>query len=155
MAEINEIIYEINQINNIFLIALYDEEGRLSIKISGSRYEDCEDELAREFNMVGKEHLLKGAKNVIIDASVYYEILFDSYIAYSTRWESFTTWDDSEMFTLGNKFRLYSQSKFLDYVKNSTFANSVTEYKHYGICCEWQIIDIASTCMPSITRNVT
>jgi|GEM_PF-1744577 len=154
MDEQKDLIEEINRMKEIFLLSFCEETGYLKIKICGAKYEDYKEEMDCEFNLKGIEKLIKGAKNVIEDTSIVYEIVFESYIAYSTRWESYTTRDEDETFSLGNNFRVYSQSKFLEYIKNSTFASCVTEYHHYEILCEWQIIDIASSSMPNITKYI-
>ena len=80
-----------------------------------------------------------------------YRITFKNYAAYSVRNESFTVWDDEEEFT-GNLFRVYSKSKFLDYVAASTVAveDVLGAYKHYEIVCLNHIIDIASSREPLI-----
>lgn len=152
MDEQKNLIEEINKIKNMFLLSLSEEQGYLKIKVCGSKFEDCEEEMVHEFNFKGMEHLLKGAQKVLEDKSIIYEITFDSYVAYSTRWESYTTWDEEEEFSFGKNYRVFSKSKFLDYITNSTFASGVIEYNHYGVYCEWQIIDIASMNSPTITK---
>jgi hypothetical protein len=53
-----------------------------------------------------------------------FEICWDSYVAYSIRNESFVVADDeSEKFELGNLVRVYSESKFLEYVRSATIAH--------------------------------
>jgi hypothetical protein len=80
-----------------------------------------------------------------------YKITFKNHAAYSVRNESFTVWDDEEEFT-GNLFRIYSKSKFLDYVAASTVAveDVLGAYNHYEIVCLNQIIDVASSGEPLI-----
>jgi hypothetical protein len=75
-----------------------------------------------------------------------YKLTFKNYDAYSVRNESFTVWDDEEEFT-GNLFRIFSKSKFLDYVAASTVAveDVLGAYKHYEIVCLNHIIDVASS----------
>ncbi len=79
--------------------------------------------------------------------------MFEDYLAYSVRNESFTVWDNEEEFT-GNVFRVYTKSKFIDYVRASTESflveNVVGVYKHYEIVCQNQIIDVASSHEPKI-----
>src|SRR5687768_719731 len=68
-----------------------------------------------------------------------YKIVFDNYIAYSVRNESFTVWDDYEKFT-GNLFCVYSKSRFLDYISVAVhmfIVENTQENKiiHFGIFC--------------------
>ena len=80
-----------------------------------------------------------------------YRIIFRDYVAYSVRNESFTIWDDEEEFT-GNLFRVFSRSKFLDYVAASTVnvEDTVGMYRHFEIACLNQIIDVASSREPQV-----
>ncbi len=65
--------------------------------------------------------------------------------------ESFKVMDEAEEFT-GNLFRVYSKSKFLDYVDASTVSVDflVGTHKHYEIACLNHIIDVASGREPLI-----
>ncbi|ASR46573.1 hypothetical protein B4V02_07735 [Paenibacillus kribbensis] len=78
---------------------------------------------------------------------------FEWYIGYSIRNESYTVWDDYEQFD-GKIFRIYSKSRYLDFIKTSTIATGdyPGPYKHYGISCLNHIIDIVSTSDPIITE---
>ncbi|WP_232289113.1 hypothetical protein [Paenibacillus sp. Aloe-11] len=78
---------------------------------------------------------------------------FEWYIGYSVRNESYTVWDDYEQFD-GKIFRVYSKSRYLDFIKISTIATDdyPGPYKHYGISCSNHIIDIVSTSDPIITE---
>jgi hypothetical protein len=85
------------------------------------------------------------------DRCFAYEILFERYVAYSIRNESYTQKDDEEIHT-GRLACVYSKSKFLDYVKASTFASD--DYPgpitHYGFNCLNHIVDIAALEEPII-----
>ena len=84
-----------------------------------------------------------------------FKIEFENFIAYSNRNESYTTWDDYEEFK-GNLFRIYKKSRFIDYIKLSTFAiddNDTNEIIHYGIICGDFIIDVISTAKPKIEQE--
>ena len=65
--------------------------------------------------------------------------------------ESFTTQDDSEIFS-GRLFRVYSDSKFLDFVKSGTIATKdyPGPFKHYGIVCLNHDLDVVSVQEPEI-----
>jgi hypothetical protein len=79
------------------------------------------------------------------------QVDFETYIGYSVLNESFTNLDDYEEFE-GKAFRIYSKSRYLDYINVSTFASNdyPGPYKHYGIACLNHIIDIISTEEPII-----
>ncbi|MFT8341247.1 MULTISPECIES: hypothetical protein [Clostridium] len=82
---------------------------------------------------------------------------FESYIAYSITNESFTSWDDYEVFE-GNAFRIYTKSRYLDFIKEHTFAHQVCgdvypTLTHYGIVCLNHIVNIVSTCTPVIVET--
>lgn len=82
-----------------------------------------------------------------------YKITFSDYVAYSVRNESFTVWDDYEMFQ-GKLFRQYSKSRFLDYLANSTHGwileNTVGNPTHFGAVCLNHLLDVAICGEPSI-----
>lgn len=46
---------------------------------------------------------------------------FEWYIGYSVRNEAYTVWDDYEKFN-GKIFRIYNESRYLDFIKVSTIA---------------------------------
>jgi hypothetical protein len=96
---------------------------------------------------------LSGVRPIVSDDSCYaYEVVFDSYVAYSVRNESYTSEDKSEVFT-GNLFRVYSKSRFRDYVNAATFATDEYPGKlsHYEIVCENHIVDVVSVAEPEIS----
>ncbi len=65
---------------------------------------------------MGTGHLVRSTAN-----SRLFEIVWDFYVAYSVTNESYTTRDESEVFS-GRFARLYSKSHFLDYISRATFA---------------------------------
>ena len=107
----------------------------------------------------GDEHDLKvgntvisGLRDIASDESCFsYEVIFESYIAYSVINESFTQVDESEVYT-GNLFRVYSRSHFLDYVKVATFASKdyPGAFSHYEIVALNHIVEIVSVDSPTI-----
>ena len=80
-----------------------------------------------------------------------FEICWPSYISYSIRNESFCTWDKEEQW-VGNSFRTYSKSKFLEFVASGTFATSdyPGPFQHYEIVCVDHIVDVASQEAPTV-----
>lgn len=144
---------EINSLKNPFLVRLAEENGRLYIDVCGSRAEPVE---PRNLGYFGGDaeiaRRLLNAEEAVPDFSRVYRVCFDSYIGYSVRCERYTARDGSERFELGSCFRIFSKSKYLDYIAKSTFALRVgREIKHYGIYCELQIIDVASEDEPLIS----
>jgi hypothetical protein len=112
-------------------------------KVSGSR-EDIR---------IGSLELKDTAPIVVTEESSIYEIIFDQYIAYSVRNESYTQTDEEEEFE-GRLACMYTKSKFLDYVRASAFASDdyPGTFKHYGFNCLNHIVDIVSTSPPKIVE---
>ncbi|GAA0177097.1 hypothetical protein SH2C18_03830 [Clostridium sediminicola] len=83
------------------------------------------------------------------------QIDFESYIGYSILNESYTGQDDYEIFE-GKWFRIYSKSRYLDFIKSGTIATKdyPGPFKHYGIICFNHIIDIVSVSEPIIKEIV-
>jgi hypothetical protein len=73
-----------------------------------------------------------------------YEIIFDNYIAFSLINESYSLEDETEQST-GRLFRIYSKSKFLNFVESSTIdIEFVIEknYQHFEFACLNNIVDV-------------
>ncbi len=89
----------------------------------------------------------------VTDASRHFEVVWNSYISFAVRNESYCSWDKEEDWT-GNSFRVYSKSKFLDFVASGTFASSdyPGPFVHYEIICSDHIIDVASEHPPTVHR---
>lgn len=86
----------------------------------------------------------------VTEKSAHYEIVFDDYIAYAVINESYAGSIDEKY--EGRLARVYSESAFLNYIGQGTFATN--EYPgpfvHYGFCCLNQIIDVVSVDPPAI-----
>ena len=86
----------------------------------------------------------------VTDNSAHYEIIFDDYIAYAVTNESYAGGIDEKF--EGKLARIYSESAFLNYIGQGTFATE--EYPgpfvHYGFCCLNQIVDIVSEQPPKV-----
>lgn len=78
-----------------------------------------------------------------------------SYVAYSVRNESYTTMDNYEIFE-GRNFVKYSQSRYLDFVRDATFADDSFPgpMTHWGIFCLNHIIDVVSCHQPEVSISV-
>ena len=100
------------------------------------------------------DHVIPGTREIVADESTpAWEVIFHSYIAYSVRNESFTVADQNESH-VGNLFRTYSRSKFLDFVSLGTIADDQHPgpFVHYSILCLNHIIGVASTEPPEIRK---
>ena len=66
--------------------------------------------------------------------------------------ESFTVMDEYEVYK-GNAFRIYSRSRYIDFIELSTIASNdyPGPFKHYGIIALNHIVDIISTDAPTVT----
>lgn len=98
------------------------------------------------------ETTISGLRDIISDERCFaYEIIFESYIAYSVLNESYAQVDESEIFT-GNLFRIYSKSNFLDYLKLSTFAaeDYPGKFEHYELVALNHVVEVASVDAPQI-----
>ena len=87
----------------------------------------------------------------VAEKSRHFEVVWESYISYAIRDESYCDWDKQEAWT-GSTFRVYSRSKFLDFVTSGTFASATFPgpFVHYEIICCDHIIDVASQYPPTI-----
>jgi hypothetical protein len=89
----------------------------------------------------------------VTEASRHFEVIWDSYISFSVRDESYCAWDKEEKWA-GNAFRVYSKSKFLDFVASGTCASAdyPGPFVHYEIICSDHVIDVASEHPPTVRR---
>ena len=86
--------------------------------------------------------------------SRWFEVVWDSYIAYAVRNESYCNWDEGEAFPGDGVIQLYSASKFLEFVANGTIASSdyPGPFVHYQIVCSDHVVDVASEHPPTVRR---
>jgi hypothetical protein len=144
-----DLIQLINQHRYLYLIEICEPEDNVlklmlaEAKVSGSR-EDI---------VIGGVEIKDTSPIVVAEDSSIYEIIFDQYIAYSVRNESYTQLDKEEEFE-GRLACVYTKSRFLDYVRVSTFASDdhPGPFKHYGFNCLSHIVDIVSTSPPKIVE---
>jgi len=140
----------IEQINNhkyLYLTEIGEpEDNVLRLVIEQALVSEEEHDLA-----VGTS-VISGLRDIVSDEKCFtYEVIFESYIAYSVINESFTQVDESEI-SSGNLFRIYSKSHFLDYVKVATFASEDYPgvFSHYEIVALNHIVEIVSIDSPKI-----
>lgn len=81
-----------------------------------------------------------------------FEIVWEFYVSYSVTEESYALADDQAEEWEGSVFRVYSESKLLDYTRNLT--SCTDEFpgpiSHYQLICEEQVIDVISTERPKV-----
>ena len=99
------------------------------------------------------DEILKKAYPVLIDYNEIYEIVFENYIMYQIRNESFANPDENSKI-LGKYFVIIKNSSYLKMVKNITFYNDIfdNKYMHYGIFSWNHVIDIISAEEPKIVK---
>lgn len=105
-------------------------------------------------NVVVGDSTISGAHQISADESTpEYEIVFASYIAYAVRNESYASQDKQEVWQC-KSFRVYSKSRFLDFVRSATFATAEYPgpFAHYSLVCQEHVVDIASTSHPEVRR---
>jgi hypothetical protein len=102
---------------------------------------------------VGGTEITGGHPIRCVEGSRLFEIVWDFYVAYSVRNESYVTRDESEEFS-GRFARIYSKSHFLDYVSRAAFACSEHPgpLQHVGLVSECHIIDVVSTEPPRVRQ---
>jgi len=92
---------------------------------------------------------------IVIDTNTpILQIDFPTYISYSVNNEGYMADDRYESY-YGYTFRMYTKSKFLDYVNSRLFAKSVfpdEEYIHYQIPCFNHIVDVVTFSEPIVSE---
>lgn len=88
----------------------------------------------------------------VTNSSKWFEVVWDTYISFAVRDESFASSNDEEW--VGKVFRVYSRSRFLDFISAGTFADAdfPGPFVHYEIACLDHIVDVASLRPPKIRR---
>ncbi|WP_239617925.1 hypothetical protein [Cohnella mopanensis] len=133
---------------DIFFFGLKEPEvNSLTMYFSKSEKGDPEPLIIGEKNF-GDSYPIKVDEN-----SPLIQIDFQTYVAYSIRNESYTSWDDYEEFE-GKIFRIYKKSRYLDFISVGTFASEdfPGPFMHYGISCLDHIIDIVSVSKPVVSE---
>jgi len=92
----------------------------------------------------------------VTSESAIYDIQFEDYVAYSVFDESYTIALEGEAYS-GSIARIYSQSKYLEYIFTTSIASDEYPgpFKHYGLCCSDHTLDIAALEEPRVVRRDT
>jgi len=140
------IFKDLNQYKYLFQQNIHcTDENRLTICLKiGKVSEETEDFV---FNGI----TINDTRPILEDNTGSIRVWFPSYVAYNVRWETYLVWSEYDEFT-GRIVREYSKSRYLEYVKNDTFASDEWpgKLRHFGICCGWEIIDIISIDEPQV-----
>jgi hypothetical protein len=140
---------EIDSCKWLFLRELGEpEENTLRIVVEEAKADGPPEDL----EICGK--VIQGLGSIESDETCrQWELVWPTYVAYSVKNESYTSWDDSERWE-GNSFRLYSKSHFLDYVAKDTFARDgyPGPLKHWRLVCLWHIVDVVGNVEPELER---
>lgn len=140
---------DLMELKDVFFFGLTEPEVNvLRLYFSRSKINDTPEPLIVGEKEFGDSYSINIDKN-----SPIIQIDFHTYIAYSIRNESFTSWDDYEEFE-GKIFRIYKKSRYLDFISVGTFATEdfPGSFKHYGISCLDHIVDIVSISEPVVTE---
>ncbi|PKR76744.1 hypothetical protein CEY16_13065 [Halalkalibacillus sediminis] len=98
------------------------------------------------------KEVVKSSPYVMDDSII--QVDFYWYISYSVVEESYSPFDEYEKYS-GGMFRIYSQSRFIDYIKKGTLAHHLhpTEnIKHYQIPTLNHLIDVVAVENPVVSE---
>lgn len=141
------LIEKLDACKNLFLTDISEPEtNSLRLLVAEGRVSETEE----TWDVAGVS--FPGIRSIdITSQSRRFELYWPRYISYAVRDESYCSWDKDESW-IGSSFRIYSTSKFLDFVGNGTFATAEYPgpFKHYEIVCLDHIIDVASEDPPTI-----
>ena len=127
---------DLMNLKNIYLVGSTEPEEN-SLRLFFRRSKSIKEPLT-----VG-DKLYEEAYTLEIDEELpIIQIDFETYIGYSIINENDSTWDDYEEFE-GQIFRIYSKSRYLDFIKVGTFASKdyPGPFRHYGIACLNHIVN--------------
>lgn len=131
-----------------------DNELRIIIALSekGSKGENIENIF--DDNPTIKK-ILANSCPIYEDTENLYEIIFENYILYQCRNESYTSYDNREV-RKGNYLIIFEKSRLLDYYQDVIFdfdyESEKSHRKHYGIYTQRHIIDVISNNEPVINK---
>lgn len=146
-----DIIEVINCHRYLYLIDICEpEDNVLKLLLAEAKVSDSKENIR-----IGEVEIKDTHPIAVAEDSSIYEVTFDQYIAYSVRNESYTHLDKEEEFD-GRIACIYTKSRFLDYIRVSTFASDdyPGPFKHYGFNCLNHIVDIVSTSPPAISHAI-
>lgn len=81
-----------------------------------------------------------------------FQIDFPNYITYQVSYDDYTSWNDEQTF-MGDSFRIYKKSSYLDYVQKELRLQG-KDVKHYSLACIEHHFDIISEFKPIISEVI-
>ena len=139
-----------------FLASLKEEtENELHLVILGAVVDEDADAGDSCGNPV-LDQILAQCKPIGPDSSRRMDIIFEDYIIYQVRNESYASFDESAEIT-GTYLMQFEKSSFLDYLLAVTDACQLEDgsfypapWKHYGICTQNHIVDVIAQEEPKV-----
>ena len=127
-----------------------DNELRIILSLAKTGQKCITDDDSTKLN-----EILENAVPVQADEDNIYEIVFERYIIYQCRNESYTAFDNTEIRN-GKYLVTFEKSRLLDYYESVIFdfdsINIKTKRKHYGIISANHIIDVIANNVPIIRK---
>ena len=141
-----------------FVLSINDDmDNRLIITVSLPIRGNKGENIIETENVKIKE-LMKNAYPIYPDHDMIYEIIFNGYIAYQVRNESFCLEDKYEI-KKGKYFILFERSRYLDQIPSITNCSQFEDgsfypgkWTHYGVYANNHIIDVISHHEPVIRK---
>lgn len=142
-----------------FILEIKDDmDNRLIITVSLPVRGDKGENISETENEKIKE-IMENAYPIYPNQDMNYEIIFDDYIAYQVRNESFCSKDDYEI-KKGKYFVLFERSRYLDQIQIITNCSQFEDgsyypgkWTHYGVYANNHIIDVISHQEPVIRKR--
>jgi hypothetical protein len=140
---------EIDDCKYLYLRELGEpEENTLRVVVEEAKAEGPPEDI----EILGK--IIRGTRPIESDDSCrLFELVWPCYVSYCVRNESYTSWDDTQVWE-GRLFRVYSKSHFRDYVAKATFASD--EYpgplRHWCLLCLNHLVDVVGCVEPELRR---
>lgn len=134
-------------LENIYLHSIEEpEENHLSLIFERTKINTNTETL-----QIGKT-IIEGLHSIDVDYKLpFIQLDFQWYIGYAITNESYTSFDEYERFD-GRIFRIYSKSRYLDYINLSTIVTNEYPgtFKHYGVICLNHIVNVVSVEEPLV-----
>jgi hypothetical protein len=134
-------IGEINDCRSLFLADI-QEMGRNSLQIAVAEGLPAGPPASIE---VGGTIIRNRTPIEATDERRVFEIVWRSYVGYAVLNESYSDVSDEERYE-GTRFRIYSKSRFIEYMSRTTFASDKHPgpTRHYCLACEDHILNVLS-----------
>lgn len=138
---------DLMNLENIYLHSIEEpEENHLSLIFEKTKI-NTNTETLQTGNTI-----IEGLHSIDVDYKLpFIQLDFQWYIGYAITNESYTSFDEYERFD-GRIFRIYSKSRYLDYINLSTVVTDEYPgtFKHYGVICLNHIVNVVSVEEPLV-----